>query len=291
MSTAEETAKAGTHPGHEEDRVHVEKEEGYAILTLCDPARRNALSLEMAAELLEVLSALEATTSVRAVVVTGAPPAFCAGADLTQLEVADAEGLRSIYAGFAHLATSRLFSVAAVNGAAVGAGMNMALACDVRLAAERASFDTRFLALGLHPGGGHTWMLRRAVSYSTAAALVLGAQTVRGPEAARIGLAFRCVPDDELLVAARQLVVTAAGAPQELVARMKATLRAVQHEAREHAAHATGEDPALEQDQGGEDAAYREALDHELVQQLWSVRQPYFADQVSALRRRISSRP
>lgn len=256
------------------ERVHIERAEGFALLTLDDPPRRNALSLEMASELVEAMTALEATPSVRALVVTGAPPAFCAGADLAQLEAADAAGLRSIYVGFERLATSPLFTVAAVNGAAVGAGMNVALACDVRLAAERATFDTRFLALGLHPGGGHTWMLRRAVPYGTAAALVLGAQAIRGPEAARMGLAFRCVPDDELLAAARELVAVAAAAPVELVARTKATLSAERTQDHEDTA-----------------AAYRQALEHELGQQLWSVRQPYFAERVAALRRRISSRP
>jgi len=250
-------------PGTE--RVHVERADGYAVLTLDDPVRRNALSLAMAAELVETVAALEATPSIRAVVVTGAPPAFCAGADLAQLEAADEEGLRSIYAGFERLATSRLLTVAAVNGAAVGAGMNMALACDVRLAAERASFDTRFLALGLHPGGGHTWMLQRAVTSGTAAALLLGGEAVRGPEAARLGLVYRCVPDDELLGAARRFVAVAADAPAELVARVKATLTAVQ---------------------GG---GYRAALEHELGEQLWSVQQPFFAERVAALRRRISS--
>lgn len=279
ISPAEETSgpRATTRPLTE--RVRVDLEEGYALVSLDDPPRRNALSLEMAGELVEVMSSLEATPAMRAVIVTGAPPAFCAGADLAQLEAADAAGLRSIYAGFERIATSRLFTVAAVNGAAVGAGMNMALACDVRLVAERASFDTRFLALGLHPGGGHAWMLRRAVPHGTAAALVLGAQRVGGPEAARLGLAFRCVADSDLLPAARDLVSVTAGAPVELVARVKATLAGGTADARSETA-----------DQDARAAAYREALEHELGEQLWSVRQPHFAQQVSALRRRISSR-
>lgn len=248
------------------ERVHVQRDEGFALLTLDDPKRRNALSMEMAAELVDAMAGIEATSSMRAVVVTGAPPAFCAGADLAQLQAADEEGLRSIYAGFERLATSRLLTVAAVNGAAVGAGINMALACDVRLAGERAMFDTRFLALGLHPGGGHSWMLRRAVPYGTAAALLLGCEAVRGPDAARLGLAYRCVPDDELLETTRRFVSAAASAPKELVTRMKATLSAVD----------------------GDD--YHAALERELAEQSWSARQPYFAEQVAALRRRISSR-
>lgn len=246
--------------------VGVETADGYAVLTLDDPPRRNALSIEMAAEVVAALDRLESSGEVHALVVTGAPPAFCAGADLAQLAAADEAGLRAIYAGFERLARSPLLTVAAVNGAAVGAGINMALACDVRLAGERALFDTRFLALGLHPGGGHTWLLARTVPYATAAALLLGGAPVRGPEAARLGLAFRCVPDDELLGAARDLVAAAAAAPAELVRRTKRTLGA-----------ATGAD-------------YDATLHRELGEQLWSVGQPYFGEQLAALRRRISER-
>lgn len=250
-----------------DELVHVELAAGYAVLTLDDPARRNALSVEMADQLVAALDRTEGDEDVHAVVVTGAPPAFCAGADLSHLAAADEAGLRAVYAGFERLATSPLLTVAAVNGAAVGAGINMALACDVRLAGERANFDTRFLALGLHPGGGHTWMLQRAVPYGTAAALLLGAEPVRGPDAARLGLAFRCVADGELLAEARRFVATAAAAPGELVRRTKASLTAVA---------------------GGE---YRAALEHELSEQVWSVGQPYFAERLAALRRRIGAGP
>src|ERR671920_1584162 len=99
----------------------------------------------------------------------GAPPAFCAGADLGNLAEATGDGLGRIYEGFLRIARSPLPTLAAVNGAAVGAGMNLALVCDVRLAARRAPFDTRFIDLGLHPGGGHTWMLRNAVGPQVAA--------------------------------------------------------------------------------------------------------------------------
>ena len=89
---------------------------------------------------------------------SGEPPAFCAGADLSHLGSSQREGLLNIYEGFLRFGRCPLPTIAAVNGAAVGAGMNLALVCDDRIAAERARFDTRFLQLGLHPGGGHTWM-------------------------------------------------------------------------------------------------------------------------------------
>ncbi len=115
------------------------------------------------------------------------------------------------------MARCRLPTVAAVNGAAVGAGMNLALACDVRLAARRARFDTRFLQIGLHPGGGHTWMLRRLAGPQTAmAAVVFGEVFFDGTEAERVGVVWRCVDDDEKPGAAHALAVGAAGVPVKL---------------------------------------------------------------------------
>ena len=101
--------------------------------------------------------------------------------------------------GFLRIARSPLPTLAAVNGAAVGAGMNLALGCDVRLAARRAKFDTRFLQIGLHPGGGHTWMLRRIAGPQAAMAAVVFGEVLDGAEAERVGLAYRCVDDDALL--------------------------------------------------------------------------------------------
>ncbi|NBY57565.1 MAG: hypothetical protein EBQ57_04425, partial [Actinobacteria bacterium] len=101
------------------------------------------------------------------VIVTGTPPAFCAGANLGNLAEATRESLLDIYEGFLRIARSPLPTIAAVNGAAVGAGMNLALGCDLRIAAESAKFDTRFLQLGLHPGGGNTWMQLRIAGLQT----------------------------------------------------------------------------------------------------------------------------
>src|SRR5437762_9858468 len=198
-------------------QVRSEIADGVAVVTLDDPERRNALNLEMVDEIVATFDRLEADESVGAVVVTGAPPAFCAGADLSGLGSAGEGGLRSIYDGFLRVGRCALPTVAAVNGAAVGAGMNLALCCDVRLAARSARFDTRFVQLGLHPGGGHTWMMQRAVGGQAAAAMVVFGEVLDGEAAERVGLVWRCVPDDELLTAARAMVAKAASAPRELV--------------------------------------------------------------------------
>ena len=241
--------------------------DGVATLTLNNPGERNTLTAPMVAEILAAMDRIEADESVGAVVVTGAPPAFCAGANLGNLAEAEGSSLRAIYDGFLRVARSPLPTLAAVNGAAVGAGMNMALGCDVRLAARSARFDTRFLQLGLHPGGGHTWMLRRAVGPQAAAALVVFGDVVDGTEAERVGLAYRCVDDDDLLAAAHALAARAASAPRELLKTTKQTLADM--------ASVTAHDAAV---------------DRELEPQLWSTRQPWFRERLAALQARISKK-
>ncbi|MSZ24454.1 MAG: enoyl-CoA hydratase, partial [Actinobacteria bacterium] len=171
-----------------------------ATITLNDPGRRNIVSAALNTAVVEGMNELESRDDVGAIVVTGAAPAFCAGADLDDLAACDTEEkLRTIYSGFLRLADSPLPTIAAVNGAAVGAGLNLALACDVILAGASAKFDTRFLQIGLHPGGGNTWRLRRITDLQTTMALVLFGEVVDGARAAEIGLAWKCVPDTELL--------------------------------------------------------------------------------------------
>src|SRR5438105_10205618 len=141
-----------------------------AVVTLDDPERRNTLSDAMVRALIEAFDDFESEGSdVGAVVITGAGRGFCAGADLGDLgahgdadDAAREAGLRAIYDGFLRVARSTLPTVAAVNGAAVGAGTNLLLCCDVRLASTWARFDTRFLDLGIHPRGVHMLMPQRA---------------------------------------------------------------------------------------------------------------------------------
>src|SRR3954464_2891360 len=124
-----------------------------ATITLTNPAERNTLTAPMVAEILAAMDSIEADDGIGAIVVTGAPPAFCAAGTLGNLATASGESLGTIYAGFLRIANSPLPTLAAVNGAAVGAGMNLALGCDVRLAARRAQVATRVFAARLCPGG------------------------------------------------------------------------------------------------------------------------------------------
>lgn len=241
--------------------------DGVATLTLNNPSERNTLTAPMVEQITAAMDAIESDPNVGALVVTGAAPAFCAGANLGNLQNSSAESLGAIYEGFLRIARSPLPTLAAVNGAAVGAGMNLALGCDVRLAARSARFDTRFLQIGIHPGGGHTWMLRRIAGPQTAMAGVVFGEIFSGDEAQRLGIVHRCVDDAELMTVAMEMAKRAASAPRELVIETKKTIAAM-----------------------ADVSTHAEAVDRELTPQLWSTRQPWFAERLAALQAKISSK-
>jgi enoyl-CoA hydratase len=203
--------------------VRTEISDRVAVLTVSNPERRNAMNLELSGKLVDALDAVRSDDAVGAVVITGADPAFCAGGDLGELATADPAVLHRVYAGFLAVAEHPLPTIAAVNGAAVGAGLNLALACDLRLAGPRARFDARFLPLGLHPGGGYTWMAQRVLGYQRAAAMTLFGEVVDAEEAARIGLVHRVVED--VRAAAVELAARAAALPRDLAVTTKASMR------------------------------------------------------------------
>jgi enoyl-CoA hydratase len=248
--------------------VLVEKRDRVAVVTLNDPDRRNSLTGPMVDEIVETFDALEADDDVGAAVITGAGKGFCAGADLGNLGgTTTGGGFRSIYEGFLRVGRSTLPTLAAVNGAAVGAGMNLALACDLRVAGRSGRFDCRFLDLGLHPGGGHTWMLRDAVGKANAAAMVLFGQILDGETAERYGLVWRCFDDDGLIDGAVEIAARAASGPKELVVEIKrslADMRAI------------------------DDA--NAAMERELGPQVWSREQPWFAERLAAIKARVQKK-
>lgn len=237
-----------------------------AIVTLNQPERRNAMSLAMAGALKATLAYLE-HENVGAVIVTGAPPAFSAGADLDDLEHADEERLTKIYDGFLAVAKFPKLTIAAVNGPAVGAGLNLALACDIRVVAQSARFDCRFLQLALHPGGGHTWMLQRLLGPQGAAAMLLAGEALDGEAAVKRGLAWSCVDDSQLLNEARRLAAASADAPAAIVESIKGTLQSIANV-----------------------ATHAEAVERELGPQLASTRTDDFKRRLETLRRLIRAK-
>ena len=247
------------------DRVLVQVENHVALITVNDPDRRNAVTAEISAGLRAAVDAAEANTDVHAIV-TGAGKAFCAGADLSALGEATEDGLRSIYDGFLAVANCALPTIAAVNGAAVGAGLNLALAADVRIAGPAALFDPRFQKLGIHPGGGATWMLQRAVGVQAARASLLFGMRFDAEAAVRYGLALEVA--DDPVTAAKELAAGPAAAPRDVVLATKASMRA------------TANPGSLDLDQ------HRIAVDTELKPQATSILSPEFVERLAAAKRK-----
>jgi enoyl-CoA hydratase len=248
--------------------LRIEVADRVAVVTLEDPRHRNAINDTMNIELVKAIDDFESNDDVQALVLTGAGSAFCAGADLNLLrDATDPDQLRSLYSGFLRVATCTLPTVAAVNGPAIGAGMNFALATDLVIAGESALFDSRFLRIGLHPGGGHAWRLGQLTNERVVRAMILFGEKLDGRRAVEVGLAWRCVADNELLDVARTVAVHAINTPRDLMARTKETL-----------AHL------------GKANTLDEAVALELDPQAWSAAQPVFQTLITDLQRQISGK-
>lgn len=236
-------------------------DDGLGRIHIDDAEHRNVLSLEHSQAIAEAIGAFG---DVGAIVLTAADPVFCAGGVLDDL-ISPRAPLIDVYAAFDALRTSPVVTIAVVTGAAIGAGVNLPLACDIVIAGTSARFDPRFLDVGVHPGGGHMFLLQQRVGRQGAAALSLCGDVLTGPEAERAGLAWRCLPDDEAEAFAVKLARRAAGRDRELMLRAKATLAA-------------------------QPASLQEAFDLELEAQQWSMGRPGFRDHVRALRDRLQTK-
>jgi enoyl-CoA hydratase len=237
--------------------VRIEREGHVAHLVLAAPARRNALTPAMATELVALCDELDDDASVGAVVVRGEGGSFCSGADRGVLAAVAADAmdsravadLRAIYSAFVRVGQLQAPTIGAIQGAAVGAGLNLAASTDMRVIAESARLIAGFQRIGLHPGGGHFALLGRALGYPATVALTVFGQEIDGRRAAEIGFAWAAVADDD--------VVSAAVAIADTVATDPALARAVVRSARQII---------------GPPALSREiALELELNPQLWSM--------------------
>ncbi|HYH91548.1 MAG TPA: enoyl-CoA hydratase-related protein [Candidatus Saccharimonadales bacterium] len=201
------------------DGLRVEIDGPVATLTLDRPEALNALTVPLKVALAETLRAIGADRTVRAVVLTGAGRAFCAGQDLAEREAPDAAPLE-VELRERYLPIIRALRamdqpvIAAINGVAAGAGASLAFACDLRLAAPEARFVLAFGRIGLVPDCGATWLLPRLVGQGRATEIALVGEPIGAEEAVRIGLVGRVVPAEALLSEARALADRlAAGAP------------------------------------------------------------------------------
>jgi enoyl-CoA hydratase len=240
------------------NEILYEVDAGVAILVLNAPNRRNALTPELAASLITQLDRAADDRSVGALVLRAEGPSFCAGADLATVRAAMPDplaessfsGLGTIYELFRRLVQFPIPTLAAVQGPAVGAGINLALACDVRIVSEDAEF-IGFARAGVHPGGGHLELLR-SIDRQTAAWLALFSQPISAVEAVRTGIAARMTGPDELVADAMALGRAAAADP-ELSRMVTATYRAID----------------------GMDARHNLSVHAERAAQVWSLRRLY----------------
>jgi len=185
----------------ESGEVLLEINGSVAVVTLNAPERRNALTPTMAAELIATFDEVDGRADVGALVIKATGSSFCAGGDIATLTsagqdpaAADAyERMGQIYDSFYRLGQVRVPTVAAVRGSAVGAGMNMLLAADLRIVASNARLLCGFLKRGMHPGGGHFVLLSRLIGREAAAAMALFGEEINGARAAELGLAWESV--------------------------------------------------------------------------------------------------
>lgn len=226
---------ASGEPWGELTHLHVQRDpgqlEGVVLVTLDLAERRNAMSEQMTASWGKVMTALRADRSVRAVVVTGRDRAFCAGGDLSWLGGDPDAGVSTLrqrmlrfYRTWLSVRELAVPTIAAVNGAAIGAGLSVALACDVRVAAADARLSAPFTSLGLHPGMATTWLLRQAAGDTLARDMLLTGRSLTGTEGAALGVVSRAVPGNEVLAAALGVAADVAAAAPVATELTKAAL-------------------------------------------------------------------
>lgn len=205
------------------------------VLTLNRPDKFNSFNREMALLLQQELDDATAASDTRVIVLTGSGKAFCAGQDLGELTGADAPGFEVILKEHYNPVVQRIRSItkpviAAVNGVAAGAGANIALACDITVASETASFIQAFSKIGLIPDSGGTWTLPRLVGLQRATALMMLGEKVQASEAVQMGMIYACYPAEHFETQALELASRLAELPPKGIAFTKMALQAsVQH--------------------------------------------------------------
>jgi 2-(1,2-epoxy-1,2-dihydrophenyl)acetyl-CoA isomerase len=216
------------------ESIRFQIQNGIAVLTLNRPDRLNSFTQAMHREVRDALDTLQADKSVRVLVLTGAGRGFCAGQDLNDRAVEPGgagvdlgESVEKFYAPLVMtLRTLPMPVICAVNGVAAGAGANLALACDIVLAAKSASFIEAFCKLGLIPDTGGTWVLPRLIGPARAMGLALLGDKLPAEKAEQWGLIWRCVPDEALMDEAMAMAEHFAAAPTRGLAFTKKAMLA-----------------------------------------------------------------
>jgi 2-(1,2-epoxy-1,2-dihydrophenyl)acetyl-CoA isomerase len=232
MAEAAKQAAPGTQKANQSQVVLEERKGNVAVIRLNRPDKLNALNIELGRGLVHALLHASQDNSVRAVVITGAGRAFCAGGDLEfildlrkrnasdELKTLLESGKEMCLA----IATMTKPVIAAVNGPAAGGGMNLALAADMRIASEQASFAESFAKVGLYPDFGGTYFLPRIVGPALAAELFYTAETLSAEDALRLGIVNRVFPADKFEEETQKMVDVLAGAPTVALRDVKRTI-------------------------------------------------------------------
>jgi len=212
-----------------DDAVVIRRHDGVATLVLNRPDKLNAIDDVLRESLMNALDSAERDREVRVIVITGAGRGFCAGGDIEKMIELKTGFQSAAFRGYleaGHALVRRLRAlpkpvVASVNGPAAGAGMSLALACDLRIASDRATFSQAFLRLGLHPDWGGTFTLPRLVGMGRAVEIFWLGEPVAAEEAKRLGVINYLVPHDSLPAETTQLAARLAAAPPLPMALMK----------------------------------------------------------------------
>ena len=231
--------------------IKTEMRDGVLVLTLHDPPTRNALGPDMTRELMQALDRFEADPQQRVVLLTGTEPSFCSGANVRgfnqRIQERESQGesqegavplpwgkmearlaarreqTGAFQASQAPLRIHQLQkpSIAAVNGHAMGVGMGVALACDIRIAGQKAQFAEAFVRMGLIPGDGSCWQLPRLIGLSNTLLLQYTGDRVDAQEALRLGLVSKVAPDDSLMEVSLELAHRLAQGPTQALSLIK----------------------------------------------------------------------
>jgi 2-(1,2-epoxy-1,2-dihydrophenyl)acetyl-CoA isomerase len=232
MAEAAKQAAPGTQKANQSQVVLEERKGNIAVIRLNRPDKLNALNIELGRGLVHALLHASQDNSVRAVVLTGAGRGFCAGGDLEfildlrkrnasdELKVLLETGKEMCLA----IATMTKPVIAAVNGPAAGGGMNLALAADIRIASDQASFAESFAKVGLYPDFGGTYFLPRIVGPALSAELFYTAETLSAEDALRLGIVNRVFPADKFEEETQKIVDVLAGAPTVALRDVKRTI-------------------------------------------------------------------
>ena len=252
--------------------THAEIEAGTIVVTLNDENNLNAMSEEMAAEFAEVACKLSAMKGIRSIILTGAGKAFSAGGHLAMLErkrtltgEQNRLEMHRFYRSFLGILDLKVPLIAALNGAAIGAGLCLACACDIRVASDDAKLGFTFLKLGLHPGMGATYLVPRIVGQSRASELLLTGRVISSSEALAIGLVSAVVSKNSVLERALEIAREIKSCGPEASAQLLESMR-------------------------GDLALLRQALEREALCQSINYASAEFAEGISAVKEKRQPR-